>query len=96
MIAYLEKGDAAAAPPLLERSVNQLARFRFLQIQGLFTAALAEARLDGRSRGGAQAREDVAAGATTWLSEAAQALALMTVSRFDERIAALRAVLPSA
>jgi tetratricopeptide (TPR) repeat protein len=43
----------------------------------------------------AQARGDVA-GATTWLTEAAQALASMTVSRYDERIAALRAALPSA
>ena len=164
-MAYLEKGDAAEALPLLERSVDQLARFRFPQIQGLFTAALAEARLsmgdpvaareaadravaltrDGgypyglgwtrrvlahiaRAAGDlqtalaesadalaiftsiqarfeaartqlelaelAQARGDVA-GATTWLTEAAKALALMTVSRYDERIAALRAALPS-
>jgi len=36
------------------------------------------------------------AGATTWLTKAAKALASMTMSRYDERIAALRAALPSA
>ncbi len=43
--AYLEHGEAAHALPLLERAVNQLAAFRFPQLQGLFTALLSEARL---------------------------------------------------
>jgi tetratricopeptide (TPR) repeat protein len=43
--AHLEKGEAAEALPLLEQSVDQLGRFRFTQLQGLFTALLAEARL---------------------------------------------------
>jgi hypothetical protein len=42
----------------------------------------------------AQERGDLV-GAANWLTEAAQAFALMTVSRYDERIAALRAALPS-
>ena len=41
--AYLEKGDAAAAIPLLERSVEQLARFRYRPFQGWFSVFLAEA-----------------------------------------------------
>jgi tetratricopeptide (TPR) repeat protein len=33
-MVYLEKGDAAAALPLLERSVNELARFRSRRFRG--------------------------------------------------------------
>jgi class 3 adenylate cyclase/tetratricopeptide (TPR) repeat protein len=39
----LEKGDGEGAIPLLERSVEQLGRFRIRQTQGWFTALLAEA-----------------------------------------------------
>jgi DNA-binding SARP family transcriptional activator len=159
--AHLEKGEGAEALPLLERSVDQLGRFRFLQLQGLFTALLAEARLlTGDATGAretadralaltlesrypygvawarralgriaiaagdleaavagledalaiftsiharfeaartrlelaelAQARGD-GAGARAWLTDAAQALADMGVSRYDEQVRALAA-----
>jgi len=43
--ALLEAGAAAEALPLLDRSLAQLAAFRFTQLQGLFTALQSEARL---------------------------------------------------
>jgi class 3 adenylate cyclase/tetratricopeptide (TPR) repeat protein len=56
--SLLEQGDAEAAIPLLERSVEQLGRFRIRQTQGWFTALLAQScflagHLD-RARGLAQ------------------------------------------
>jgi tetratricopeptide (TPR) repeat protein len=46
--AHLEQGEAAEAMPPLTRAVELLARFRFPQLQGLFTVFLAEAhRLTG-------------------------------------------------
>lgn len=53
-IAHLEHGDASAALPLLEESVDRLAKFRFPQIQGLYTALLAEARLSTGDAAGAR------------------------------------------
>jgi tetratricopeptide (TPR) repeat protein len=41
--AYLEKGDAASAIPLLEKSTRQLGQFQLPHVRGLFTAFLAEA-----------------------------------------------------
>jgi tetratricopeptide (TPR) repeat protein len=41
--AFLEKGEAARAIPLLEQSVRQLSQFRFPQFQGWFMVFLAEA-----------------------------------------------------
>jgi class 3 adenylate cyclase/tetratricopeptide (TPR) repeat protein len=41
--SFLEKGDAEAAIPLLERSVEQLGRFRIRQTHSWFTALLAQA-----------------------------------------------------
>jgi tetratricopeptide (TPR) repeat protein len=43
--AYLEKGDAALALPLLEQSARQFGAFRFRQIQGQYTVFLGEAHL---------------------------------------------------
>jgi transcriptional regulator with AAA-type ATPase domain/tetratricopeptide (TPR) repeat protein len=46
--AHLEQGEAAEAMPPLTRAVELLARFRFPQLQGLFTVFLADAhRLAG-------------------------------------------------
>jgi len=42
--AYLEKGEAARAIAPLQQSIDELAQFRFAQLQGLFTVILAEAR----------------------------------------------------
>ncbi|MBI2461198.1 MAG: sigma 54-interacting transcriptional regulator [Candidatus Rokubacteria bacterium] len=41
--AYLEKGEAARAIPVLEQAVEQVGQFRFAQLLGLFMAFLAEA-----------------------------------------------------
>ena len=79
-------GDLQTA---LAESADALAIFT--SIQARFEAARAQLELAEL----AQARGDVA-DATTWLTEAAEALALMAVSRYDERIAALRAALSSA
>jgi len=43
--AYLEKGDAATAIPLLEQTARGYAEFRVRQTQGWFTALLGEAHL---------------------------------------------------
>jgi tetratricopeptide (TPR) repeat protein len=53
--AWVDRGDAPRAIPLLEQSIGLLAQFRFPQARSLFTACLAEAlRLSDRS---AAARE---------------------------------------
>ena len=41
--AYLEKGEAVKALPLLEQAVERFEQFRFPQFEGWFTALLAEA-----------------------------------------------------
>jgi tetratricopeptide (TPR) repeat protein len=76
-------------PAAVAESADALAIFT--SIHARFEAARTQLELAEL----AQARRDLV-GATTWLTEAAQALALMAVSRYDERIAALRAALPSA
>jgi DNA-binding SARP family transcriptional activator len=78
--AHLEKGEAAAALPLLEQSVDQLGRFRFLQLQGLFTALLAEARLLTGDATGARDGAD-------------RALALTRESSYPYGVASARRVL---
>jgi DNA-binding SARP family transcriptional activator len=78
--AYLEKGEAAEARPLLEQAVEQLARFRFTQVQGLYTAFLAEARrLTGDAPGAREAAE--------------RALVLTRDSRYPFGLACARRVL---
>jgi class 3 adenylate cyclase/tetratricopeptide (TPR) repeat protein len=44
-VAYLEKGEAETAIPLLEEAIQQLNRFRVRQVHGWFTAVLSEAYL---------------------------------------------------
>ncbi|MBI4610364.1 MAG: hypothetical protein HY726_15305 [Candidatus Rokubacteria bacterium] len=47
--AYLEKGEASQAIPLLEQAVQRMSQFRWRQLQGWFAACLSEAfRLNGQ------------------------------------------------
>jgi DNA-binding NtrC family response regulator/tetratricopeptide (TPR) repeat protein len=58
--AYLEKGDAARAVPILEQAVTQMAQFGFPQLEGRFATFLGEGYLlQGRP---AEAREFVSRG----------------------------------
>ncbi|MBI3454406.1 MAG: sigma 54-interacting transcriptional regulator [Candidatus Rokubacteria bacterium] len=89
--AYLEKGDPTQAIPHLEHSVALLSRFRFPQLQGLFTVFLAEAhRLTGlteRARDLASQGLELAQASNATYGRACAARMLGRIARVDGHLA---------